>query len=362
MKRILPYNLGLATGRCWDIYRLAGLLTKEQYLPWYVEKFNDLYMPYWFDIYNYKPYSTSHISMYDEVLRYYRIDTCDDQRVINNIIEAINSESYVLSIMDEYYTSNNSNRKHAIHDILVLGYDDTKQELYMLNVGPNRQFWGVFTLQFNQYIASLYSGIKILKGQHVANQNTMLEVANSEITIEYYMHNLPLSTYTLKEFCREPDLARIYCSLDNYLKGGEYIVESHISGNLFNKERYGISIYRAYYIDLNNIIENINADILDDWENIPIQIKKIEDNKRGLIFRLSFLSENRLIPTSKDLELNLSLLSEQIHKAFSLTNKYRFSKDISVWRKACNIFKEIEKFDVEIINKCKKVLYQSIVS
>lgn len=390
MEKKLPFKLYKKIGVCPDIMRLSAILTEDKYLPWFVEQFMGLYMNCDFGTYYHDHECLERHSMYDEVLRFDSIKNFDEICVISEIKNVINNGGYLVAILDYYYIEQSKAYKnhHIVHDTLIYGFNDTSKCFYVFDGSI-----GESTLEYSQFLQSFNPAREIFK--KVVDRGTDKDRFQYST---WFVQNLPLSVFYLKDFSREPNLERIYHLNNKFLKGAEYTNETakkfknknylltyytpvqengclelleeyknhseHESINGDYIERYGTSIYKGYYDDLYNTLmkndkgfENYDGAVVSA---IGVGIDYLMKSKDMLIFRLNYLHSKNLISYDASLLEDIQKLRNKINKSLDILIKFSYVND-----KRCLIdfrqeFIEIEVLDIHVLERFRKLLYDSI--
>lgn len=116
------------TTSCGHVFRLSAILSNQNLYPWYYENFIELFMV------GTRKIRAKFITNYNDILdqTWLETDIISYEVDIIDYIKCKISEGYYFAIrFDEYYIPNKLcyKKHHYIHDVLVYGYNDFKNEL-----------------------------------------------------------------------------------------------------------------------------------------------------------------------------------------------------------------------------------------
>lgn len=346
MKKKLPIRLytGITT-ECWTFIRLAAILTQERYLPWYIEKFIHYCVDESFQFHYYRWGGIDFLSVYDEVLEFHDINIKDN--VIKKVIEAINDNGYVILYCDRYFVKGGEEYqiKHRLHEMLIYGYDLDSGEINYIDINLDGVLWGEHKIKISELKEAFGSSLLIIN-------------ENLDKWVWLYETNLPCSVFYLKDTLdRKPRLDILYHSIDMCLKGGEDTNKNFVPKSTeSNSIRYGVSAYKSLYVDLNNILTNINRNFLNENEEVIWCIKSIMESKEGLSFRLRYVMDNMNIRIPSELFDKIENLIETIYRALLHIIKYSRTMDLKYLEKGMNNLMQVEQLDIDVLTESKNIL------
>ncbi len=361
MKKLLPYNFdnGLDT-ECGNFYKMAIVGAYERFSPWVIERFIRIQMYEDFIIGYYNIYGTEHQTYYDEVLEQREI--LKKENIISTIIDEVNSGGYVMIRTDRYFVPGGEeyHEKHHNHPMMILGYDDGLNEFYATDVGIDEMRWGLHTFKFSVVEEAYYSGLDIMR-KDFNNAFGPLEITTGCV-------------FYPKNFGRSLKLKYIYDNVCMMLKGGEVVnktpsAESIAKENvvpikgLGTTRRLGLSIYKAYYEDLHQLLLSgfRNDDFFGRSFGVYHGLEIIRQNKQGLLYRLNYLIANGYMDHDAAIPENAEKLVSLVDMARNILGKFYFSNDVTLLDKARNIFLEAEATERDVLERSRELIAQSLI-
>lgn len=339
MIKKLPVNLKVnITTDCWHFYRLCIILSDDKYTPWYIERFIKIsFNETSFLSYYYSSEEWGVVDLYSEVLRFQEIREYDN--ITNRIAASINNNGYVLIELDNFYVKQSIHymQRHELHETLITGYDDIKKEFYYISWMESR--WVEQALSFEDLEASFKSVINIINSD--IEQYTWIKTLNLPITSIYLNNN----------FNREPNMFRVYDSININLQGNTKDVTKG-SGKEFLSD--GLSIYKGYYTKLKNKI--LNDETFDNYL-VVMGIKRLLENKQGLLFRIEYLSNNGFIENDTNTIRLLKELIDKIEKFLGLMIKLTMKYNKDYLERACEYLRKAESIDKEVHLRIKNQIF-----
>lgn len=355
MHKLLPFNFNIGNSTdCWNSKFLGIVLSSNDYFPWYVEKFINIYLTKTSNTYSTSYYnwgSNAFNSVYDEVLEFTNIQ--DKTNILYSVKEAINSTHYIYLDIDYYYVpfSHAHMKEHITHDCLVMGYNEDTQEIYYTDFNINGSLFSLNKMNFDNLSEAFYSAQNINKGAYTA-----------------CILGMPASIIRLKEpVTRKANLSKIFWEFLNYSNGEIKHIKS-INLKKYNNlststwedqfiEWHGISLYKGYYEDLYYELLNNKKHMNDDE---LISFKRLIENKQALLFRLEYLSSNNYLVLDNNLKNEINKLIDTISIARNLIIKFNFKFSDNALNKAMEYIIEAEKIDTSITAKTIDLLYDLI--
>lgn len=347
MKKNLSVNLDVEfRSECWNFIRLSMLLNDDSYMSWYIEKFNDFFVDETLAFHFCEWDTTDFFTYYDEVIQFNYIP--DKSNLIDTIVEAINNDDYVTLYWDRYYVEGTLQyqKEHKVHGILVYGYDTETESISFIDNEINGRLWGCNETSYVNLLLAFDSAIHIIS--KAPQQWNWI-----------YQINLPASRVHLrKDFARDIRPEAFFTAVKRNLDGGEFVDVSKLNLERIPVKRYGISIYKSYYIDLYDILKQENHNYCNEPENeyILIKIKSLIECKRSFVKKLSYLNKTGIFVFSDSLLQMAEQVAEKINKAYLLLSKYTFSFKDNILERARDQFIEVEEMDRVVLEEVKRTM------
>ncbi len=170
-----------------------------------------------------------------------------NMNILDIIRENIVLSSYVISFVDEYYLTNRQayKKKHLVHEFLLYGYDDIKQELMVVAFDSNKNF-NKIKLKYDDFKKAFENG-----KMHYKKRGTALNwIAEQSVIVIKYNQNLKDRYFDIKEFLKQLNNC-INCKIENSEK---YLIENDI---LYNRQiKFGLDVYDLVIYYFKNMIKN----------------------------------------------------------------------------------------------------------
>ncbi|MHA6529497.1 hypothetical protein [Paenibacillus sp. BAC0078] len=345
-KSILPVNLNVDMNiNCFDYYKLSMILSDEALIPWFIERFIGLQVDEHFECSYYELGSSSPTEyefVFDEVLSTTRI-ILEENTILDTTIKALKDNKYVLLTLNQKFFKkyHNERKIDSVHGTLFVGYDEKTELLYFLENVNNK--WGLGSLKFSDLEQSFHTAIEIIsKDKHVDSWLLFLSRVGE-----------PASTFEIKNnYNRQLRLNILYDTFIHYLNG----VES-ISRDSSYYRWNGIAIYKAYYQNLTDIL--VSNDIQEYFKpfrilNIEKGMRRILENKRGLIYRVNYLVESLLIEFDEMFLKDLRDLYDLLETGVALYSKFFRKQDKKIIERANVYLKKAEELEYNILSQLSK--------
>ena len=131
MPRVLPIQIPPIVTYQYLAYPLSIIMSHNNLRNWYYNNYiqlccaNDKYS---YDIMNFT-FANSTFN-YIDAFNYKMIDRYDNKMdIANYIVEQLYMNKYIYMILDEYYIQKTKVKRHFLHDILFVGYDENDKIL-----------------------------------------------------------------------------------------------------------------------------------------------------------------------------------------------------------------------------------------
>lgn len=357
MKKKLPIKLNPGnTTDCFIVYLLTILMTDERYLPWYVERFIELEMgifkgkpvhDFWMYYYEYITFDKSYV--FDEVLDIKRFMYKDKGNIVPDVIEAINNSQYVMLGVDCFYVWDGETN-HGYHECLIHGYDEEKNEFYYVDI------------EYGGWVEKTVSFTRIAEGFHAC-----INDYNNYHERLLYMPRFHMPAFTIspnQSFNREPNLMRIFTTVDSFLRGSRHDVAGMYPYGPGGKGEYfesilwkGINIYKGIYEELYDFLKNNTNQDLE--RKFMIGMKKLIENKEALLHKMQYLHIHRYIELEDPMTEGMEKLIVIIKKAFTALGRYHKTHDENDFLNAMNMIKDAEEKDVLVLGTIRDLLAKS---
>ncbi|AIQ22957.1 hypothetical protein NSQ90_08765 [Paenibacillus sp. FSL H7-0737] len=349
---ILPVNLDVDMNiNCFDYYKLSMILSNKELIPWYIERFIGLQVDQYFECSYYELGSSSPTEyefVFDEVLSTTRIILGKDT-ILDATLKALKEKKYVLLTLNQKYFREYHKVRNldSVHGTMFVGYDEETELLYFLENVDNK--WSLESLNFSDLEQSFHSSLEIiLKDDYVDSWLLFLSRVGE-----------PASTFEVKNnFNRQVRLNIIYDTLIHYLNGVE---------NISRDSRFyrwnGIAIYKAFYQNLTEIL--LNNDLHEYFKpfrihNIEKGMRRLLENKRGLIYRANYLVESLRIECDETLVKDLRDLYSLLETGVALYSKFFRKQDKKIIERANVNLKRAEELECIILSKLSNSILNHI--
>jgi hypothetical protein len=351
MRKILPLHLSTGiTNDCWHVYRLAPLMTKEHFKPWFMERFIELEMGF------------SLGAPIDQFwVQYYRLEYYDMNwfygRMLDTVTvmpgkgefcsftkDAIDRNNYVLIACDHFYLKQTPYylREHVIHEFLICGYDSLRRVWHVLILLNDN--WSILEIPFEQLETSFEFALKQVRDDRKAYR-------------WLGRFEMPYTLIRLKSPSAQPvRLYKIYESIENSLVGAERKIKERTlaGGELHCLEWTGISIYKGF-AELARTILYEHPSLLMD-KHILLGMKKFVENKSGFLIRLRYLQNLTLIETNDRLLEQAALVVDYLNEAYFWMSKYNFSGLKHHLDRMIEMLLRAEALDVQVLQEALEVV------
>ena len=357
MKKQLPVNLNPGiSSQCFTYYRLAAILANESNRAWFAEKFYNVYLSSSFITQFARFASEEYLSMYDEILEVREIPVSSTPDVVREIIRSIDDNGYIVSCADKYHIHGAGEflKEHSLHDVLVYGYDTASKEFDFLDFNVDGVPYGSHKISFEDYVASFYSGLGILK-----NQIFHLDYISRDAS--YLVNNLPISALHVKDFKRKPDMVRILNSVVQYYNGYELTDTAPSgSGGLQKPGWYGTAVYRGYYDKFVNALLRPDTEQHLDKYMVFVRLRVLLESKSILSAKLKFLRDSNRIDLQGGLLEQIGLLHRKIGLSIHLLAKFEYSRNKDTLTRAAELYREAEKLDRLVTEEVMQIIYEAV--
>lgn len=352
MNKILPLKRDLTVGaRCWDFYRLSAILNISDNFSWFIDKFMNYYMRSDFILEHYNYYSIENMYLYDEVIKVTPI--YQTENIINTIVDTINNNSYILSLLFDKNSENHSNdvRIWDIHDCLIYGYNYEKRELCFISGIDNNDR----VISFSDFQNSYDLCKDIMNSSH-----------NFYSEYEYFLyklfliHNMPLSSFNVNDAKPNINVERLYFNIDSFLNGSIILNKTKkFKGEKNYHEFYGISVYKGYYLYLLEAIkEDIN--ILTKSNLVIYGIKKISKDRQTLKLKLNYLEYHGVIGNANLWIVEINKITHNLDLVYNLLMKMKIKNLFDKLYIVKDLMMECEILDYKIFSRLKIELDKSL--
>lgn len=334
--KILPVSYPLITTYSQHAHLLSILTYYDFTYPWiftnYIQMFiNKDYKHNWGDFYFPSAYETrpSDTCQWLVTQKIHRnLVENKWKSVIDFIIEAIDSNNYVHTMLNYYYLPNSERYKilHLHHDIFVYGYDKNRKVLYCSDFFRSGIYsqeeisFSDFTLAFSKY--------NLTKNPDYLNEMVYLYKFNIDYRNKY-------------KFSTDAVMDSIKCYLNNNPQ--EY-------WNIFNYENdkknmdFGMEIYKT--------LKNYANTLLDSENEFSIRpYSLLYDHKRIMTLRLEYLfKQGHIEEFGLDNIKRYSQIETQAKTIVNILVKCSISKNAGLIDKAIDILNNIEKEEYELLS------------
>ncbi|WP_159881533.1 hypothetical protein [Paenibacillus puerhi] len=355
MKKLLPINLdtGITTD-CWHFMKLAPILSDERFTPWYIERFIELEMgikegdplgDFWVQYYRLEYIDLE--LLYQGVLEFNRFDMSESLDIVAESMDNIDRGGYVLLGCDNYYVRKSMyyQKHHCMHEYLLFGYNMQEKIFHILSMKENK--WTTDTITFEEIEQGMQSGLSYMRNEFDGHYRL-------------FRFDMPATSFFLKHhFIKKPNLHKVLESIQNYLTGGIRTVDTGFgTTRASSTEWIGISIYDGL---INRICELVESDpSLLMERNIILGIKKIGENKRGMLFRMKYLHDHQFIHLPDHVVDTFQLLSESLDKLLSLVIVYHYRPEKEHMSSIKKWILQSEQLDRAAMERAFQVIYDGL--
>lgn len=240
------------------------------------------------------------IDKYDYLLEFVNTDY---ERLTTMIINLIDADYYIETVVDEYYIPNRYDyeNSHFSHNVLITGYDDNNSEFTIIGYTPSR------------YIQETTVSYQNLHKAITGVPNNMLQTFKPKSTeCNDYNINLGGIKQLITDYLNSEDSSKwmkTLCCYDGITKG---------YGNKF----YGITV-------LDELIDYYSRSFDEGKENLDIKaIIVIDEYNQCMFNRIKFLKQNSYISDKNNhIENELDLLSQISSVTKNLVIKFNMLSD-----------------------------------
>lgn len=345
MPKSLPINLNVDVQiNCFDFYRLSAILSNERYIPWYIERFIEMHMDELFRC-HYYDFKSDFLFLYDEILEFNNITPKDS--IVDQIRESIDKNEYLILRINEGLISDTTS-EFQLHGKLIVGYDE--DEVFFLNHNGIR--WSVSSVKTSVFESAFQSSMNLIR-------DGVMDFEGPGSLKEHFNLNEPASTFRIHniDFNRKPRLNVIFNMCSNFLNGGER--KSKFGPNI--AVWYGTSIYRGYYQHLCDYLLE-NPEITYNGESLAPKVylgmKRLSENKRGLLNKLIYLKERKIVDVGESVFERFCCLYKEIDVSSSLWQKYWLTKNQDYVDSMKDRLKNSEELDKSALTDVCNIMYK----
>lgn len=333
-KKVLPVNYPMITTYTQHAHLLSILSYYEYTYPWIYSNYIQLYINKdykynWGDFYFPFPYELrpSDTCKWIFTQRIHR-DVVDSKwgSVINFIVESINSNNYVHTMINYFYVPliSYDNKIHFKHDILIFGYDLNEEVLYVSD------FFGAGKYSYEKISFSdfnkAFSTYSLAKNSDYLNEMVYLYKVNPKCDYKFNINNISNS---IKSY--------LYGSIPEYW-------------DIYNRDNrddivFGIDTYTTLK---NYITRKRSSDEIDDIR--PFYM--LYDHKKIMSLRLKYLYEHQYYKNYSSDNINgLTKIESQAKEVINLIIKYNITKKNKTLDKVVNTLDIIENSEKNILKQ-----------
>jgi hypothetical protein len=335
IKKVLPVNYPMITSYTQHAHLLSILSNYECTYPWiysnYIQLYiNEDYKNNWGDFYFPFPYELrpSDTCKWIFTQKIHRdVVNCKWESIINFIIECINSNNYVHTMINFFYVALSSryNKVHLNHDILIFGFDLNEEVLYVSD------FFGVGKYSYEKIsfldFSRAYSSYSLSKNQDYLNGMVYLYKFNAKSDYQFSIKNISNS---IKSY--------LYSSIPEYW-------------DCYNRDnREDIVFGMEIYTTLKNYIAKKRSSRESDIDIRPFYM--LYDHKKIMLLRLKYLyGHNYYKNYNSENIIGITEIETQASDVVNLLIKYNVSKNNIILDKVVNILNNIEKNEKNILEQ-----------
>lgn len=316
MKKELEFNNNkYIITECWNYYRVELALQDEGNIPWYIENFIQYEIYDDFVSFYYEPNSQDWASPnYDEVISYKECKYGED---VKEIIEnAIDLDGYPMLYVDMEYLRSEG----WYHELLIIGYD-TEEEKYKCVVKIDKApFW----------IVEEYSIDKVIKAFELGRDYFYKDIKSSIILSSLHYPFTILSVNHGND--RRVRINRVYNSINLMLNSCETGVigeQTYAEEDIRWQCKYrGVGIYKVFFGKLYEILKEENMSFLLKYKQPILSLKKLEENKKGMIYRIRYLEENGYIKNCDAIISGYKKIVTYVRISLNLLEKFIITENL----------------------------------
>lgn len=330
----------------WHAISLSIILAEENFIPWFYEnfiniscmKYNDFNIEFEYygnGIYKGKEYDIL------ETINLDQHSNIKGNTLIQFIRKNIDDNFYINVNLDEYYLKDSSSYQeyHFVHDSLLYGYDDEKQQIYSLILSANRRFEKV--IYSYDEACSAFSAVDHIKGEY-------------HLSLQRIKRNFRPYPFNLSQFINQ---------LGNYISStAEEIQTYHIEHSAFETDKmsYGTNVYLTIISVLENMLLESEYVYLTPvfntlWEHKQILLKRFEYVNKKYELNEKF---DRLITEYKSVEYDFNIIFSLAAKFDALfsENKLLNSKQVLELNKIILGVKKVKMFEENVLFEIYNIL------
>lgn len=298
-------------------YILSVLLTNEKALSWVYS--NYIQITYFKDFIKREKFSVNfflgNMSKYFYNIPFLDVRTLDKEffkvhfkNVTKFIINSINSNYYIMTIVDEFYIKEKAsyNLEHFMHLIMINGYDLEKKCFYIAGFDINR-IYKKQEVSFEEFNKSFFSD----QGYNKNIRDNFLMLYKTE---DYENIKFPQKNFNVFKY--EFDIEHVKLSLMEYLNSKCSSDKLRMYANPIEELGYGIGVYLHLIKYLRYIIDNKKIEIIDFRG-----FHGLLEHKKLMINRIKYMKNNKylfqshsIIEEFQDIAKDVNILRNLIFK------------------------------------------------
>lgn len=335
VKKVLPVNYPMITTYTQHAHLLSILSNYECTYPWifsnYIQLYiNEDYKHNWGDFYFPFPYELrpSDTCKWIFTQKIHRdIVHSKWESIINFIIECINSNNYVHTMINYFYVPliPYYNKVHFNHDILIFGYDLNEEVLYVSDFFDGGKY-SYAKISFSDF-SRAFSTYSLAKKRDYLNEMVYLYKFNPKCDYKFNTKNISNSIK-----------AYLYNTIPEYWD----------SYNRDNREDivFGMEIYTT----LKNYIMRKKSSCESDIDIRPFYM--LYDHKKIMLLRLKYLYEHEYYKNyNSENIIGFTKIESQAKNVVTLIIKYNITKNNSILDKVTNTLNIIENNEKNILKQ-----------
>lgn len=330
MKKILPLNTNVEIySECWTHMRLAFILSRSEYYPWYCENLNNYYIENKFYSIEFDhAFTSSYFEIYKSILNDKTLEINAETK--DEIVNTINNNGYLILFCNYEYLFPLEEDK-TNHEILIFGYDN--EEKTFLTYLHYKNKWIIKSVNQKKVIESVYKAI----------------YSQEDYFLRSIRFQLPCIAYFFKENIQENlNVKTIFLQLSKYLEGSCFKNLSCQSHQWIPENKqldsydvyFGISVYDAYTKELLEDIKE-NAENIRDY--LFRGIEHLLASKREMENKVKFIC-NRY-NCNYNFVLNNRKVIDNLIIFRNFLMKYYFNSNLDDVKRAISILDETKKMD-----------------
>lgn len=318
-----------------NAYYLCILLAYDNMYPWFYENYIQLYFnankpvnfndkkEVWLDFYGGWTEARKMLECEEKKKAFfYNVD------IIKYIEDSIDSNTYVYTYIDEYYTKE-FNKQHFTHDIFIYGYDNIKKELLVIGFDNNADFTNL-TIGLDAFEKAFSSGLNLSRTFDEENNNCGIN--------DFYCINIKMRYGLDYNYTFKPN--NFMRNLNDYL----YSIDSS------KRESSSADVFDSYILPGNTFGINIYNDLLDYIKNEKTFLDyrpfhTLYEHKYSIYERMLYIQENYCLRNSKKYLREYGIVADAFNDIRLQVIKYNISKSDKL---IDSIYSEIEQYkDIE---------------